>query len=119
MLVILSSGAMFSTEVKEGLHRHLPGLGDRVLRRLVVGGLAAVRATGTAFLGAGAEGFVDDGLDGARAAAAFGAAAEATIDLLGIAGKVHRSVDGAANILVADDVAGTNNHENGRPIGDA
>src|SRR5690348_1157129 len=33
----------------------------------------AVRATGTAGLGAGAERFVDDGLDGAGAAAAFSA----------------------------------------------
>jgi hypothetical protein len=79
----------------------------------------AVRTAGAAGLGAGAQGLVDDGLDGARASATFGAAAEATVDLLGIAGKVRRSVDGAADILVADDVTGTNNHENGRPIGDA
>ena len=79
----------------------------------------AVRASGAAGLGAGAEGFFNDGLDGARASPAFGAAAEATIDLLGIAGKVLRSIDRAADILVADDVTGTNNHENSRPIGDA
>ena len=78
----------------------------------------AVRAPSAARLGADAQGLVDDGLDGARTSAAFGAAAEATIDLLGIAGKVPGSVDGAADILVADDVTGTNNHENGRPIGD-
>ena len=47
-----------------------------------------VGASGTAGLGAGAERLVDDGLDGARATAAFGAAAEAAIDLLGISGKV-------------------------------
>lgn len=82
------------------------------------GGLA-VRASGTAGLGAGAQGLVDNGLDGARASAAFGAAAEAAIDLLGIAGKILRGVDGAADIMVADDVTGTNNHETGRPIGDA
>ena len=50
----------------------------------------AVRAAGTAGLGAGAQRFVNDGLDGARAAAAFRAAAEAAVDLLGIAGKVLR-----------------------------
>lgn len=50
----------------------------------------AVRAAGTAGLSAGAQRFVNDGLDGARAAAAFSAAAEAAIDLLGIAGKVLR-----------------------------
>ena len=75
----------------------------------------AVRASGAAGLGAGAQSLVNDGLDGARASAAFGAATEAAIDLLGIAGKRLGSVDGAADILVADDVAGTNNHENGSP----
>ena len=48
----------------------------------------AVRASGAAGLGAGPERLVDNGLDGARAAAAFGAAAEAAIDLLGTSGKV-------------------------------
>ena len=79
----------------------------------------AVRASGAAGLGTGAQGLVDDGLDGAGAPAAFGAAAEATVDLLGIAGKVRRGINRAADILVADDVTGTDNHENGRPIGDA
>ena len=78
-----------------------------------------MRTAGAAGLGAGAERFVDDGLDGARAPAAFGAAAEAAIDLLGIARQIVRRVDGAANIVVADDVTGTNNHEDGEPIGDA
>ena len=50
----------------------------------------AVRAAGAAGLGASAQGLVNDGLDGARAPAAFGAAAEAAVDLLGIAGKVLR-----------------------------
>jgi hypothetical protein len=79
----------------------------------------AVRASGTADLGAGAQGLVYDGLDGPRAAAAFGAAAEAAIDLLGIARKVFRRADGTADIVVAEDVAGTNNHENDGLIGDA
>ena len=79
----------------------------------------AVRASGAAGLGAFAEGLVDDGLDGAGASAAFGAAAEATVDLLGIAGKVRRGVHGAADILVADDVTGTDNHETAGPSGDA
>jgi hypothetical protein len=76
----------------------------------------AVRTSGAAGLGAGAQGFVDDGLDGARAPTAFGAAAEATIDLLGVAGKIARRLDGAADVVVADEVTGTNNHENCRPI---
>lgn len=78
-----------------------------------------VWAAGTAGLSAGAEGFVDDGLDGARATAAFGAAAEATINLLGIARKVRSGIHGVADIMVAEDVTGTNDHETGGPLGDA
>ena len=76
----------------------------------------AVRTSGSADLGAGAQGIVNDGLDSARATAAFGAAAEAAVDLLGIARKVFGGVDGVADIVVAEDVAGTNNHENGRTL---
>jgi hypothetical protein len=79
----------------------------------------AVRASGMAGLGASAERLVNDGLDGARASATFGAAAEAAIDLLGIAGKVFRGVDGIADIVVAEDVAGTNYHKVGGLTGDA
>jgi hypothetical protein len=77
----------------------------------------AMRTPGTARLGASAERFIDDGLDGARAATAFGAAAEAAVNLLGIARKILRGADRAADIVVAEDVAGTDNHTNGRPIG--
>ena len=73
----------------------------------------AVRASGTAGLGTSAEGLINDGLDGARAAAAFGAAAEAAVNLLGIARKMFRGADSAADIVVAKDVAGTDNHTNG------
>jgi len=51
---------------------------------LVVG---ASRATG---LGASTKSLVNDGFDGARAPAAFSAAAEAAIELLGIAGQIFR-----------------------------
>src|SRR5271167_2963478 len=84
-----------------------------------IGMRGAVRAAGAAGLGASAQGIVDDGFDGARAAAAFGAAAEATVNLLGIPGKVFRAIDRAADIVVGQDVAGTNNHENGGSFGDA
>lgn len=47
----------------------------------------AMRAAGTAGLGAGAEGLVNDGLDGARAPPALGAATEASIELLGASGE--------------------------------
>jgi hypothetical protein len=70
-----------------------------------------MRAAGAASLGAGTQRLVNDGLDGARAAAAFGAAAEATINLLGIPGEVFRAIDRTADIVVGQDVAGTNNHK--------
>jgi len=74
----------------------------------------AVPATGMAGLGAFPQGLVNDGLDGARAPAAFDVAAEAVIDLLGAARQIHRgAADRMANIVVAEDVAGTNNHESG------
>ena len=79
--------------------------------RMRVGIGGAVRATGAAGLGAGAERLVDDALDGARAAAALRAAAETAIDLLGIPGEVFRTIDRTADIVVGQDVAGTNNHE--------
>jgi hypothetical protein len=79
----------------------------------------AVRTSGLAGHGTGAEGLVNDGFDGARATAAFGATAEATINLLGIAREVFRGTDGKADIVVAEDVAGTNNHETEKPFGDA
>jgi hypothetical protein len=78
-----------------------------------------VRAAGTAGLGAGTESLINDGFDGARASATFGAAAEATINLLGMARKVFSGPDGVADIVVAEDVAGTNNHKGGGLIGDA
>src|SRR5689334_23514862 len=73
-----------------------------------------VRAASAAGLGARAERFVDDGLDGSGAAAAFGAAAEAAVDLLGAARKVRGSSHGIADVMVAQDVAGTDDHEVGR-----
>jgi hypothetical protein len=81
--------------------------------------MTAVRATGAAFLGAGAKRFVDDGLDGARAAAAFGAAAEAAVNLLGIPRQVRGCTYGTSDIVVAQDVAGTDNHETAKTLGDA
>jgi hypothetical protein len=81
------------------------------LRRLVIGGVAAVRAAGAAFLGAGTESFVDDGLDRAGAAAAFGAAAEATVKLFWIARQVRGCAYGITDIVVAQNVAGTDDHE--------
>jgi hypothetical protein len=95
------------------------GGSERELVERFVGTGLAVRAARAAGLGAGAERFVDDGLDGACATAAFGAAAEASVNLLWIARQVRGYIDGTADIMVAQDVTGTNDHENGRPIGDA
>jgi hypothetical protein len=78
-----------------------------------------VRASGTAGLGASPQSLINDGLDGACAPATFSAATEAAIELLGIARKIFRGTDGAADIVVAEDVAGTDNHENGGLIDDA
>src|SRR6266536_3172468 len=63
----------------------------------------------------GRKGIFDDGLQGARAASTLGAAAEAAIHLLRAARKVQSSVHGIANIMVAEDVAGTDDHEVGGP----
>jgi hypothetical protein len=75
----------------------------------------AVRTSGTTGLGTGAERLIDDGLDGPGASTAFGAATEAAVDLLGVARQRLRGVNGAADIVVAKDVAGTNNHEDASP----
>jgi len=99
------------------------GSGDGFERKFAVDVLMrpgpAVRASGMAGLGASTERLVNDGLDGARASATFCAAAEAAIDLLGIAGKVLRGADGTTDIVVAEDVAGTNNHKVRGLTGDA
>jgi hypothetical protein len=76
----------------------------------------AVRASRMAGLGASTQRLVDDGLDGACASATFDTATVAVKDLLGTAREVFRGADGTADIMVAEDVAGTNNHENGKTL---
>ncbi|KWV59742.1 hypothetical protein AS156_30415 [Bradyrhizobium macuxiense] len=70
-----------------------------------------VRTASTAGLGAGAQGLVDDGLDRAGATAAFGAAAETAIHLLGISCQGPAGTHGTTDIVVAEDVTGTDNHQ--------
>jgi hypothetical protein len=72
-----------------------------------------VGASGSAGPGASAERVIDNAFDGARASAAFSTAAETAVDLFWMAEKVFRGADGVADIVVAEDVTGTNNHENG------
>lgn len=79
---------------------HRPGL-----RRGMMDG---VRTANDTFPGAGAQGVLDDLVDGAGAPAAFGAAAEAAIDLPCRARQVGRSADHAADVLVTQHIAGTN-----------
>ena len=50
----------------------------------------AVGAAGATGLGTSTKSLVNDGFDGARAPATFSAAAEAAIELLGIAGQIFR-----------------------------
>jgi hypothetical protein len=81
---------------------------------IVVGAAAAGAGRSAArFGGGGAERFIHDASDGAHAASALGAAAQAAIDLAGPARR--RGGDGSADILVGQDVAGTDNHEIASP----
>ena len=81
--------------------------------------MMAVRASSAAGLSTSPERLVDDGLDGARTAAALGAAAETIIDLLGTTRQIVRIGDRVADIVVAEDVTGTNNHGNGETFTNA
>jgi hypothetical protein len=83
---------------------------------VLVGGVrvAGVGAAGAAGLGAGTERLVDDRLDGARAAAAFGATAEAAVNLLGISSHGPAGIHGIADIVVAENVTGADNHQSKR-----
>jgi hypothetical protein len=71
---------------------------------------SSVSAIVIACSGALAQGVADDGFDGPRAPAAFGAATEAIINLLRVTQNIVSGTDGVAYIGVAKDVAGTNDH---------
>jgi len=78
-----------------------------------------MRTSGVTGASAGAKRLIDDGLDGPRAATAFHAAAKTTMDLLRMAHHIVSGTDGIADIVVAKDVAGTDDHENVGAFGDA
>jgi hypothetical protein len=82
---------------------------NRIFEMLVLSQMS-MRTSGPAGLGAGAQRLVDDGLNGACATATLGAATEAPVDLLGIAGKVLGALDGIAHVVVTQHVAGTDDH---------
>ena len=86
------------------------GEGLGIDRRLMAMGRMAMRTARATRLGAGAQRFVDDGLDRARATAALRAATEAAIELLGVAWKILRTLDGTADVAVAQHVTGTDDH---------
>jgi hypothetical protein len=52
----------------------------------------------------------DEALDRAHAAATFDAAAKTAIDLLGIARKVVCGIHGMTHVVIAQHVAGTDDH---------
>jgi len=69
--------------------------------------MGAIRA---ALSRAGAKRFRHDALEGARAAAAFRAAAEAAVNLSRGTWQIGRTIHRGADILVGQHVAGTNDH---------
>jgi hypothetical protein len=69
-----------------------------------------MRTSRAAGLGAGAERFVHNLLDGPGASAALGAAAQTPIDLPRRARRHLRHVHGVTHVVVGEDVAGTNDH---------
>ena len=69
-----------------------------------------MRAASTARLDAGTECLFDDGVDGACATTAISAATKAAIELLGISQQGPAAVHGIADVMVAEDVTGTNDH---------
>jgi hypothetical protein len=94
-------------------------LGVHIVVRMSMRLVPAVPTSGLAGFGAVTERLFDDALDGACTATAFDAATETAVDLPGIARKILRRADGAADIVVAKDVAGTDDHENGSTFADA
>ena len=94
-------------------------LGEHVVVRMSMRLVPAVRTSGLAGFGAVPERLFDDALDRACTATACNAATETAVDLPGIARKILRRADGTADIVVAKDVAGTDDHGNGRAFADA
>jgi hypothetical protein len=72
-----------------------------------LGAMGRMRTVGRALPGAGAKRILDDLVDRARAAAAFGAAAEAAVNLPCRARQIGRSAHRAADVVIAQHIAGT------------
>jgi hypothetical protein len=69
-----------------------------------------MRASRAARLGASAERFVHNFADRARASPALSAASQATVDLTGSSRKILRAGDSSADIVVGQNVTGTDDH---------
>jgi hypothetical protein len=69
--------------------------------------MGRMRAASRTFLGACAKRILDDLVDRTGAAAAFGAAAKAAIDLPRRARQAGRSAHRAADVIIAQNIAGT------------
>jgi len=74
-------------------------------------GSSGMGAPGAAGFGAGPESFIHDFADGARATAALCAAPEAAIDLSRRPGRLLCIGDDAAHVVVAQHIAGTDDHQ--------
>jgi len=94
-------------------------LGVHVVVRMSMRLAPAVPTSGLAGFRAVTQRRFNDALHGACTATAFNAATEAAVDLPRIARKILRRIHGTADIVVAKDIAGTNNHENGITFADA
>ena len=71
--------------------------------------VAPARAAGAARATSAGKRFIHDPSDGARAPSTLGAAAEAAIDMA--RGPTRRGIGRGSHLVVAQYVAGTNNHQ--------
>lgn len=76
-----------------------------------VGMTCRMGASSGTFPGAGAQRILDDLVDSAGAAAAFGAATQAAVDLPCRARQIGRSADRAADVIIAQNIAGTDDQD--------
>jgi hypothetical protein len=94
-------------------------LGVHIVVRMNTRLVPVVPTSGLAGFGAVTQRRFNDALHGAGTATAFNAAAEAAVDLPRIARKILCRTHGTADIVIAKDVAGTDNHGNGTTFADA
>ena len=106
----------FGQTLRRGRLSGCGNLADRQLGRHMRVGvvLRVVRRMGASsgtLPGAGTQRVLDDLVDGAGAATAFGAAAKAAIDLPCCARTIGRGADRAADVIIAQNIAGTDDQD--------